>query len=123
MLRFYQKKSLWYFARSTTGIILLIIVCILLSRSVWARYEAEQKMSERRAEAESQVAALELRKASLEERVEYLSNERGIEAEMRRNFDVAKPGEEVVIIVDDPETSNIQPLPEEEKSKPWWKFW
>lgn len=123
-MRSYKKKSaLLGFGRSTVGIILLFVACVFLSRQVWIFYEKERGVAERRAHVESQVAALEVRKASLEERVEYLSNERGIEAEMRRNFDVAKPGEEVVIIMDDPNVRNIQPLPEIEKAKPWWKFW
>jgi hypothetical protein len=53
---------------------------------------------------------LDAKKASLEElkgrasvlesKVEYLENERGIEEELRNRFDVAKEGEQVIILLD-----------------------
>ncbi len=90
------------------------------------RYDIAMEMKERRESAEEQVAAIQLRKDNLEDQVEYLSSERGIEAEMRRQFDVALPGEQVVVIVDkDEEGAEIKPLSSsttEEKSK-WYQFW
>jgi len=67
---------------------------------------------------------LRSQKDSLQEQVEYLSNERGIEAEMRRQFDVALEGEQVVVIVEPEAGLDIQPLatstPEETA---WYQFW
>jgi cell division protein FtsB len=59
-------------------------------------------MAERRVAAEREVAELEARQAVLKEQVEYITSERGIEAEMRRQFDIAREGEQVVIILDEP---------------------
>lgn len=123
MLQFYQKQSLmsWFQTPLVLGIIALL--CIFLAISVYERYTIEREMAARRAVSEAEVAALEERKAALEERVEYLSNERGIEAEMRRNFDVARPGEEVVIILD-AESTTVEPLdPLPPPPKPWYQFW
>lgn len=90
---------------------------------VYQRYTIEQEMVERREEAEAHLKELESRRADLEKKVEYLSNERGIEAEMRRNFDVARPGEQVVIILDEEKKPEIEPLPKTSEEEPWYKFW
>lgn len=83
-------------------------------------------MIAKEAEARTKLDTLEARKSDLEKKVKYLSNDRGIEAEMRRNFDVARPGEQVVIIVDKEASTTDQPLPkmEEEPNPPaWYEFW
>ena len=66
------------------------------------RYAIARDMADRRAAAEREVAELEVRRAALEEQVQYITSERGIEAEMRRQFDIAREGERVVIILDEP---------------------
>ena len=83
-------------------------------------------MAERRIQAEQQAAALEARKQALEEQVEYLSSERGIEAELRRQFDVALPGEQVVVIVEEEESKKeylpIATSTDSEEAR-WYQFW
>ena len=54
--------------------------------------------------------------------MEYLSGERGIEEEIRKHFDVAKEGEQVVIIVDK-EEEELTPTELIEEVKPWYQFW
>jgi len=124
MLQFYQKRSLVSWCHSPIVLLLLAGFCVLLAISVYERYTIEREMAERRLAAEAEVAALQVRKEALAERVQYLSHERGIEAEMRRNFDVAKPGEEVVIILDN-ETieSPVRPAVEVPSDRPWYQFW
>lgn len=125
MLQFYQKRSLLNWCHSPLVLVLLAGACIWLAISVFERYTIEREMAARRAVAEADVAALEARKSALEERVQYLSHERGIEAEMRRNFDIAKPGEEVVIILDNSEEppSDLTPPLTAPTPRPWYKFW
>ncbi len=125
MLQFYQGRSWKQFLRSPLMAIILSIVVISLSFVVYDRYVIEREMAARRAELEHNYRELEERRRLLSEQVEYLSHERGIEAEMRRNFDVAQEGEKVVIILDD-ETSTIEPLaplPPLPPPKPWYRFW
>lgn len=81
--------------------VVLSIVAVVLSLSVYERYTIEREMASRRSEAEAELEALKTRKLELEEKVKYLSADEGIEAEIRRHFDVAREGEQVVIIVDD----------------------
>jgi len=91
------------------------------------RYEIAMEMKERRLVEEQQAAVLEERKNALAEEVRYLSSERGIEAEMRRQFDVALPGEQVVVIVEDeddrPEILPLSGSNNSSSTKKWYQFW
>ncbi|MCA9361772.1 septum formation initiator family protein [Candidatus Kaiserbacteria bacterium] len=128
MLDFHQKRKLRSVINSpiTQGAIALL--ALIVGWSAYVRYDIAMEMRERRVEAEQAAMALEARKAALEAKVEYLSSERGIEAEMRRQFDVALPGEQVVVIVeeenDEPEvlplSSSTTP---KGSSKKWYQFW
>jgi cell division protein FtsB len=126
MLQFYQKRSLRGFFRSWGFVGVLAAACFLMVWAVYDRYTIAQEMSEKRVEAESGLAELQARKAAIEDKVKYLGSERGVEAEMRRNFDVAQPGEQVVIIVDPKksegsDTPSTPPPPP--PPKPWYLFW
>ena len=80
-------------------------------------------MEERRVAVEQTAAALLIRKEALETEVQYLQDDRGIEAEMRRQFDVALPGEEVVVILENEATVEILPLATTTVSDGWWSWW
>ncbi|MEM8895785.1 MAG: septum formation initiator family protein [Bacteroidota bacterium] len=109
-------------ARWVQGAVLLATLFVLWS--AFTRYQIAAEMADRRVVVEQEASALEARKTALETQVNYLSNERGIEAEMRRQFDIAKEGEKVVVIVDSeveaPET--IPPTASTTK-KSWYEFW
>jgi len=90
------------------------------------RWQVEREMAARRAAVEAEQAALEARYQDLKADVTYLSDERSLEAEVRKHFDVAKAGESVVIIVDEERgavagaaTSSFV----EAEPPPWWQFW
>ena len=124
MFDFYQKRKLRSLVNSryTQGVLMLLV--LLVGWSAFVRFQIAQEMSDRRELAAQETVLLRSQKAALQEQVEYLSNERGIEAEMRRQFDVALEGEQVVVIVEPVAGPDIQPLststPEE---IPWYQFW
>lgn len=125
MLEFYKQKRWWTVLQSPIVIIILLVLVVILGREVYERYTIEREMADRRLEVESQLDELTERRDALKEKVEYLSNERGIEAEMRRNFDVAQEGEKVIIILEDESQANVEQIPvaSESPSPPWYKFW
>ena len=97
-----------------------------MANIVYGRYTIEREMVTRRDEAQLRLDTLKSRQVDLEKKVEYLSNDRGIEAEMRRNFDVARPGEQVVIILDKETEAEIKPLDKmstENTESRWYQFW
>ena len=95
--------------------------------SAYTRYQKSEIMAARRYETEKEVQHLRDQKTSLEKQVNYLKDERGIEAEMRRQFDVALPGEQVVVIVDDKNkngsSTDSQATSTAPEEHPWYKFW
>ncbi|MCA9354312.1 MAG: septum formation initiator family protein [Candidatus Kaiserbacteria bacterium] len=101
-------------------------MALMVGWSAYVRYDIAMEMVDRRAEAEQQAAVLQERLNDLQAEVEYLSNDRGIEAEMRRQFDVSLPGEQVVVIVEDEDDGPVvEPLATTtpQKHKRWYQFW
>jgi cell division protein FtsB len=125
MFDFHQKRKLKAAFESRITWTIILVLSGFMIVSAYNRYQIARDMAERRLDVESEKQRLLERQQELEADVEYLSNERGIEAEMRRQFDVAREGEQVVIIVPD-DTTEIQPLevstttPSE---RPWYRFW
>ncbi|PIW96670.1 hypothetical protein COZ82_03715 [Candidatus Kaiserbacteria bacterium CG_4_8_14_3_um_filter_38_9] len=126
MLNFYQKRSWRTVLYSPITLTFLMMISLYLAYVTYNRYVIEREMSSRQLDAENELKTLEQRRDTLQKKVDYLSNDRGIEAEMRRNFDVAREGEKVVIILDDEiATNNIEPLSSitPTTTRPWYKFW
>ncbi len=121
-MKFGKKQPFLYYFQSKIGIVLLLLAVFLLGRSVYERYTIERDMASRLAEAEAKLETLQQQKSSLEGHVEYLRDDRGLEEEIRSNFDVARSGEQVVIL-----TGTIPeppPLPPPAPAPtPWWQFW
>jgi cell division protein FtsB len=122
MASFGKKKKLTDYLYSRPVLAVLGIVVILTAFAVYQRFVVEREMAARRMEVEKEKQELIQRKAELEEKVEYLSGERGIEEEIRKHFDVAKEGEQVVIIVDK-EVPDTAAEVEVKDEKPWYQFW
>lgn len=106
----------------TQGFIIFLV--LVVGWSAYVRFDTAMEMKERRIKAEEEVKLLQARKNTLDEQVQYLSDDRGIEAEMRRQFDVALEGEKVVVILED-EKEVVQPLSSttEETLNKWYQFW
>jgi cell division protein FtsB len=97
-----RKKSPWQtIFRSRFTIALLAFVAFLLSFSVYDRYKIKVDTEARKSAKEEELRELENRKAVLEKKVEYLSGKEGAEAEIRKHFDVAKEGEQIVVLIDE----------------------
>ncbi len=105
--------------------VVLLILALLMCWGAYTRYEKAELVQVRRVDAEKEVAHLKEQKETLEKQVKYLSDERGIEAEMRRQFDVALPGEKVVVIVDpkNNESSTSALTKKVGEDDPWYMFW
>lgn len=125
MFDFQQKRKIRsiFGSRITQGVILLITIFILIS--AYNRYTIAREMAERRFSLEAEIKALEERKQKLDEDVKYLSNERGMEAEMRRQFDITREGEQLVILLDDSEEEVATTTKEDKEvsEKAWYRFW
>ena len=126
MIDFYQKRKLRAVLNSRYMQGFLLFLVFLVGWSAYVRFDIAMEMSQRKEVAQQQVAELQVRKDTLSQEVEYLSNERGIEAEMRRQFDVALDGEQVVVILEEEEGPEVLPLTastSEETEAAWYQFW
>ena len=123
MASFGKKKSYtdWLYTRPV--VIFLGFLIVLLAYAVFQRFTVEREMYARRIAAEEERQEVLQHKTELEEKVKYLEGERGIEEEIRKHFDVAREGEQVVILVgDDTEKPEEKLAPETPKPK-WYQFW
>ena len=124
MFDFYQKRKLKTILTSRYTQAVLLILFLLAAWSAFTRYQIANEMEGRRVLMENERASLEVQRDVLQGKVDYLSDERGIEAEMRRQFDVAKDGEKVVVIVEPEVKQEVQPLSATTtEKKHWYQFW
>ena len=124
MFDFHQKRKLKSVFGSRVTQVIILVVAFFILLSAYDRFLIAREMAERRAAVESEIASLEERREILETEVQYLSNERGIESEMRRQFDIAREGEQVVIILEDEKVeSSESAATTTQKERAWYRFW
>lgn len=103
---------------------IVIVACVFMVFTLYERVVVEQEMAARTAAVEAEYDRLEARQVELEAEVRYLQSEQSIEAEIRKHFDVAREGEQVVIIMDAEEVETIDPVTAATATKSvWWQFW
>ena len=86
-------------AYSWPAIVLLGVLLILLTRSTWQVYNKWSLSKAYRDRIVSKNLEIQERKSRLENDLLRLQSEHGWEEEVRRTFQVAKPGEGVLILV------------------------
>lgn len=105
MREFNQKRRIRKFFFSKTVLFVLIIVCVLVGKAVFNMYEknsiAEQALSVKMQEIEE----LKAKESNLNSKMSSLDTNRGIEEEVRGKFSVAKEGEQVFIVTDNPSST------------------
>ena len=124
MFDFHQKRKMRTIFNSRVTQVILAVLSLMVLWSAYDRYLVAKEMSEKRYALEKEMKDLKERQETLGAKVEYLSSERGKEAEMRREFDIAREGEQVVIILDDEVETVIMPMSTStSETRPWYKFW
>lgn len=124
MIDFRQKRKLRTVLSSRYVQAVLVVVLVLVGINAFERFQIAQQMADRRETAVTEATNLELRRQQLEEQVRYLDDDRGIEAELRRQFDVSREGEQVVVIVDPEPPAEVEPLGTSTANRrAWYEFW
>ncbi len=90
------------------GVFLLLL---LISKATWGLYAKERESKKNLDRVEGSLAALTIRKERLQSDIARLNTPEGIESEIREQFQVAKPGEKMVMLVDDPHSTPAEPPP------------
>lgn len=100
-MRDFQGRKKWHrIFRSDFFSFVLLVVVLLLLKSVWGVYKKDYMARINRQEAEIALANLKNKQAGLEKEIARLETDRGVEEELRRRFQVVRPGEQVLVIVD-----------------------
>lgn len=96
------------------GVLLLVIFWLL--SSIWGLVEKAQVAVSQAHDVQWQYQALEKRKTTLEANLAALKTAHGQDAAIRTAFGVARPGEEVIVVVTPTATPTATPT--------WWqRFW
>ena len=113
MFDFHEKRKIRSIIYSRPVIIFLVLITVALSFSVYNRYAVAKDMKMKLIERENILKDMKQRAEVLDAQVKYLQDDRGIEEELRNRFDVAREGEQVIILVDDPrgeKEGQVKPL-------------
>jgi len=100
MKEFQEKRKIRRFLYSKKMIILLLLIFLFLSYYTTKLYFKSRNALAKRDEIKKELADLEQRKTGLEKDVNRFQSESGLEEEIRKNLNVQKPGEKVLVIVD-----------------------
>lgn len=118
-----NKKRPWHQSPIIAVFLGMLIVwgIIVVTRTYLTYRETRDLRNQYQAEHES----LEQKKVELSEKLTNLSTDRGLEEEVRNRYRVARPGEELVIVVDDASqpgdgTTNKKALVETQDTETFW---
>lgn len=104
---------------SCIWLFILFLIFGVLAHATWGVYQKEKIARENRDAVEAKLLALEEKKITLDEALERLGTERGIEEEIREKFRVVKEGEQLVILLDENETATVRDAYNIDP-RPWW---
>ncbi|MDP2598582.1 MAG: hypothetical protein Q8P49_02005 [Candidatus Liptonbacteria bacterium] len=116
MLDFRERSRLRRALYAKPTLILLAVLATGVMHAAFSMYQKGQEASTRREKAVAELRELEMREKELSEDISLLSTERGVEAEIRERFMVAKEGEKVIIIAEPEEKTSRSVVVEEEAS-------
>jgi hypothetical protein len=105
-------------------VLLLVLFLVLLAAAwaLWGIWGKQQESLAMRRSAEGHLHDLQGQYAALQDKVDGLKTERGQEGVLRDTYDVGKPGEGLIVIVDD-KSAAAQASSTTQHTKPWWRFW
>lgn len=101
MLEFQEKRKFKKFLYCRLTSIFLLILVILILKGVWEVYEKQHYTKDNLTRVASDLQNLKERELMLSSEIQRLKTENGKEQEVREKFGLVRPGEEVIIIVDD----------------------
>lgn len=101
----------------------LALAILWLLWLIWGIARKEEIARRTVRDTRAEVAILRTRQGVLEENMKELSTERGKEATLRQTYGVAKPGEEVIIVVPSKEATTTVQVSWWKKTLNWMGFW
>ena len=98
---FQRKRKIRKILYSRGVLFCLFLLLLLVSKATWSLYDKERESRKNLDRVEADLLALSLREEQLKKDIARLRTPEGIESEIREQFQVAKPGESMVVLVED----------------------
>lgn len=99
MREFQERNTIKKRVYSKTTVVVLLVVLGLMIHGLYGVYQKEKESRIEVERVKKEQAAVEGRYDNIQKGSEDLKSEAGIEAEIRNKFDVVKPGEGVIVVV------------------------
>jgi cell division protein FtsB len=112
MFDFHEKRKIRDILYSAPVIGVLFLLAFIVSYAAYHRYSVAAEMQVKLDERRALLQELKQRATVLDGKVKYLEDERGIEEEIRNRFDVAKEGEQVIILINGEGSTHTTTTPE-----------
>ncbi len=101
MLPFQGRRKFRKILYSKVTILVLLVILVFVARGAWRIHEKAIIARTERDQVALSLAEIEWRKVELEESLALRITDQGVEDEIRQKFTVARPWEEVVVVVDE----------------------
>lgn len=101
MIPFQERKKVRKIMYSKVSLLILFVILVIVGKGAWDVYKKAEIARSERNIALRYITQLETRNAEVQASLEHFKNGGGIEEEVRQKYTVARPGEEIVVVVDD----------------------
>ena len=122
MREFEHKRKVRRILSSPLVLLPLAVLLVFLVRGTWNIYVKNRDGIAELRLAQERLARIEERQSTLSAGIEKLNTESGIEGEIRDRFQMAKEGEEVIVIVDAESEQKQLPMSQESFLQKIWNF-
>ncbi len=95
---------------SRVAFFVLLMVTIFLIRGAWGVYQKQVQSSADLLRVKESLGEAQKREIELTQAIEHLQTSEGVEREIREKFNVARSGENVIMIVDEIQSSGLPEL-------------
>lgn len=112
MREFQERQHVKKLLHSRYAIGFLVVIALLVGRGVWGVHQKYSKSMDISTRMRNEAAALQAREDALKASIGSLATPEGREKEIRDRFGVVKPGEKMVVLVDQAGGQAAQPAPE-----------
>jgi cell division protein FtsB len=118
----FKRKSTNTFWHSPLALIVLFLILVIFSYNMVGLFKKERETVNTKSLVLDKVNRLEDREKTLNASIEKLKTEKGTEDVIREKYQVVRPGEKMLIIVDQDDTNNTTPdVPREHGFVNWFK--
>ena len=104
MLDFQQKRKVRNVLYHRATLVVMLLLVLLLARSTWLVWQKKQESEEMRRVSLQSVEELRARNDTLQSKIDKLDTDSGVEQEIRAKYSVVKEGENMVVVVEDPDS-------------------